>query len=270
MKTIIYYFTGTGNSLAAAKKIAAALGDSELVAIASLRNTPGDIIPAADRVGIVAPVYDLGLPAIVAEFAGRLDLSKAGYTFCIMTSGGFGGSALHQANDIVRKKNGRPLDAAWAVRMVGNFVPLYSPAEGRKKDNNLAAADTRLAAIAGDIDRGIMVRPGISLGTSFLKWLVYDKFMRQIHEADRQFVADEQCTRCGTCAGVCPVQNIVLVDEKPEWQHHCELCMACLNLCPVKAIQWTEKTKGRGRYRHPDLKIADMKAQRGEAPEGQT
>ena len=125
-------------------------------------------------------------------------------------------------------------------------------------------AITRLHS--GDIDRGIMVRPGISLGTSFLKWLVYDKFMRQIHEADRQFVADEQCTRCGTCAGVCPVQNIVLVDEKPEWQHHCELCMACLNLCPVKAIQWTEKTKGRGRYRHPDLKIADMEAQRGEAP----
>jgi flavodoxin len=26
MKTIIYYFTGTGNSLAAAKKIAASLG----------------------------------------------------------------------------------------------------------------------------------------------------------------------------------------------------------------------------------------------------
>ncbi len=90
MKAIIYYFTGTGNSLAAARTIAAVLGDCELVPIASLRNTSGDILPAADRIGIVAPVYDLGLPAIVAEFAGRLDLSKAGYTFCVMTAGGFG------------------------------------------------------------------------------------------------------------------------------------------------------------------------------------
>ena len=267
MKTIIYYFTGTGNSLAAARTIAAVLGDCELVPIALLRNTTGEIIPAADRVGIVAPVYDLGLPAIVAEFAGRLDLSKAGYTFCVMTAGGFGGSALHQANDIVRKKNGRPLDAAWVVRMVGNFVPLYSPAEGKKKDDNLAAADTRLAAIAGDIDNGIMVRPKISPVTSLLKWLVYDKFMRQIHEADKKFVADEQCTRCGTCSRVCPVKNITMVEEKPEWQHHCELCMACLNLCPAHAIQWGPKTKARGRYRHPDLKMEDMKAQRGEAPE---
>jgi flavodoxin len=30
MKTIIYYFTGTGNSLAAARKIAAVLEDCEL------------------------------------------------------------------------------------------------------------------------------------------------------------------------------------------------------------------------------------------------
>src|SRR5690554_2082546 len=52
MKTVIYYFTGTGNSLAAARKVAAALGETELVPIASLAITPGTITPDADRVGI--------------------------------------------------------------------------------------------------------------------------------------------------------------------------------------------------------------------------
>ena len=80
-------------------------------------------------------------------------------------------------------------------------------------------------------------------------------------------IDEEKCTHCGTCSRICPVKNIVMVGEKPEWQHHCELCMACLNLCPAQAIQWTEKTKNRGRYRHPGLKIADMKAQRGETLE---
>jgi len=264
MKTVIYYFTGTGNSLAAAKKIAAVLGDCELVPIASLQNTPGDILPEADRVGIVSPVYDFGLPSLVAEFAGRLDLSKAGYSFCVLTMGGMGGSALRQMDDIVIKKSGRPLDAAWAVRMVGNFVPLYTPAEGKKKDELLAAADAKITGIAGMIDTGLTVRPGISPFTSLLKHLMYDGFIRQIHRADAQFVADENCTSCGTCSTVCPVKNIVMVNEKPSWQHHCELCMACLNLCPAKAIQWGPKTKARGRYRHPDVKISDMKAQRRE------
>jgi len=68
IKTIIYYFTGTGNSLAAAKSICTHLGDCELVSIASLAGTSGEIQPGADRVGIVCPVYDFGLPSIVAEF----------------------------------------------------------------------------------------------------------------------------------------------------------------------------------------------------------
>jgi ferredoxin len=266
MKTIIYYFTGTGNSLAAAKKIAAVLGNCELVPIVSLKDAPQDIVPAADRVGIVAPVYDMGLPSIVAEFAARLDLTKSGYSFCVLTMGGFGASALHQMNGIVKKKNGMPLDAAWAIPMVGNFIPLYSPAGRKKREGLLSEADIRLQKIAGQIDSGIAVRPGCSPFSSLLKSLMYNGFIRQIHESDRQFIADENCTRCGTCSRVCPVQNIAMVDEKPSWQHHCELCMACLNLCPAKAIQWGPKTKGRERYRHPDLKIADMKIQRGDEP----
>jgi len=88
MKTILYYFTGTGNSLAAAKKIAAALGDCELVPIASLKDRAGKIVPAADRVGIVCPVYDAGLPVIVKEFAERLDIGAVPYVFGIITFDG--------------------------------------------------------------------------------------------------------------------------------------------------------------------------------------
>ena len=52
MKTIIYYFTGTGNMLVAAKKIATVLADCELVPIASLQNIQEEILPGADPVGI--------------------------------------------------------------------------------------------------------------------------------------------------------------------------------------------------------------------------
>jgi flavodoxin len=86
MKTIIYYFTGTGNSFAAAKKIATVIGGCELIQIASLKNVTGDTNPLAERVGIVSPVYDAGLPRIVAEFAGQLNLSGARYTFANATA----------------------------------------------------------------------------------------------------------------------------------------------------------------------------------------
>jgi MinD superfamily P-loop ATPase len=99
-----------------------------------------------------------------------------------------------------------------------------------------------------------------------MKCLTYGPFFQNVHGMDKDFSVSDACTSCGTCATVCPVNNIELVDKKPVWQHHCECCCACLHFCPVQAIQLNvmQGTKGRGRYRHPDLKIADMKVQQGE------
>ena len=49
MKTTLYYFSGTGNSLKAARDIASKLGESVLIAIASFRESTGDIMTPAGR-----------------------------------------------------------------------------------------------------------------------------------------------------------------------------------------------------------------------------
>jgi ferredoxin len=266
MKTIIYYFSGTGNSLAAAKKIAAVLKDCELVPIASLKDTPGKIVPTADRVGIVNPVYDAGLPVIVKDFAERLDIGAVPYVFGVITLGRVGVSALHQLNGILMQSSRKKLDAAFAVCMPGNFPPVGVPPTGEKKEEILRKADERLAAIAITIQKGQTVPPGFSPISSLMRCLVYPPFARNVHGMDKSFSVEDNCTSCGTCAKVCPVGNIVMEKDRPVWQHHCELCCACLHFCPVEAIQLNtmQGTKGRGRYRHPDLKVEDMLHQRGE------
>ena len=81
------------------------MSDCELVSIASLRNTPGDIVPPGGRVGIVCPVYDAGLPVIVAAFAHRLSLAGTRDVFGIVTLGGAGGtSALRQARPYPKRE----------------------------------------------------------------------------------------------------------------------------------------------------------------------
>lgn len=271
MKTVIWYFTGTGNSLAAAKQIAAALGDTELVPIASLKDTPGKIVPAADRAGIVCPVYDAGLPVIVKELAERLDIGAVPYAFGIVTLGGTGISALHQLNAILLRGCRRKLDAAFAVKMPGNFPPLAVPPSGETKDAILRNADADLAAIAVAIQKGQAMPPGFSPLSSLMRTLIYPPFARHVHECGTRFLAEDTCTSCGTCAKVCPVGNIVMEKGRPVWLQKCELCCACLHFCPVEAIQlnFFRGTKGRGRYRHPDLKAEDMKIQRGDnSPQG--
>ena len=260
MKTIIYYFTGTGNSLATAKKIAAVLGDCELVSIASLQKTKGTIVPQAERVGIICPVYFTGLPVMVAECAGRLDLSHTRYAFSVVTFGGSGASsALWQIDSILTKQQHRGLDAGFMVKMPGNYILMYGSPAGKKRENLLARADVQIADIAGAVGRSEKRKLPFSVLVRLVHSLAYPRFSSHVHEDDRKFTVSENCTSCGTCAAICPADNIELVEGKPVWKHHCELCCGCIHLCPVGAIQAGSRTATRQRYRNPSVSIPELK-----------
>ena len=260
MKSIIYYFTGTGNSLAAAKKMADALGDCELVPIAALKDTEGPITPQADRVGIVCPVYFNGLPVMVDAFAGRLDLSHSQYTFSVVTYGGSGASsALRQLDDILKKRQGHGLDAGFMAKMPGNYVLMYSSPAGTKREKLLAIADEQLTAITAAVSRCEKRNLPTSFLANLIHTLMYPRFASHVHDNDRKFSVSDKCTSCGTCVAICPAGNIELVEGKPVWKHHCELCCGCIHLCPVQAIQAGPGTEKRTRYRNPSVSILELK-----------
>ena len=254
MKTIVYYFTGTGNSLSVAEGLCRRLGDCELVSIASVTDS-GMIRPEADRIGIVCPVYFFGLPSLVAVFAGRLDLARPRYVFAAVTLGGSGGStALSQLDGILRRgPAGKGLDAGFMARMPGNYILMYGPPEGRRQQEILRNADRRVEEIADLVGRGHRAGLSFSLLASLVHLIMYSRFIAGVHDADRRFTADGRCTSCGLCAEVCPVGNIRLEAGRPAWLHRCEQCLACIHLCPTEAIQAGPETEGRKRYRHPAI-----------------
>ena len=261
METLIYYFTGTGNSLAVARGLCERLGDCRAVPIASLAGEPGPVRPAAERVGIVYPVYFSGVPSLVAEVAARLDLSGARYVFAACTFGGSGAApSLRQLDRALKRGPGRRgLDAGFAVRMPGNYILLYDRQADRALERTLADADRRVAAIAGAVERGEHAMPRFSPAGAVVHGLFYPRFVAGAHRADEAFTADDRCTACGTCAAVCPVGNVRLDEAgRPTWLHRCEQCMACIQLCPVQAIQAGPKTASRQRYRHPGVTVRDL------------
>ncbi|HVN65155.1 MAG TPA: EFR1 family ferrodoxin [Methanomicrobiales archaeon] len=266
MKTVLYYFTGTGNSLAVARGLCRGIGDCEPVSIANVHGGPGQVTPDAGRVGIITPVYFFGLPSLVSVFAGRLDLSRAKYVFAVATMGGSGGkAALRQLDGILcRGPGGSGLDAGFIVRMPGNYIPMYEPPTGGKQEEILREADRRVAEITGLVNRGLRAGLSWSPFASLVHSTMYPRFIRGVHEADRKFTVDDRCTSCGICAEVCPVGNIRIEAGRPAWQHHCEQCMACIHLCPSMAIQAGPGTRGRARYRNPSVPlVALMREPRG-------
>ena len=47
---------------------------------------------------------------------------------------------------------------------------------------------------------------------------------------------------------MCPVGNILIVDEVPQWQSHCAGCLACYHACPHHAINFGKMTQKKGQY----------------------
>jgi ferredoxin len=257
MKTIVYYFSGTGNSLHVARELARGLGDADLVAIPTALKTPGAV--PADRIGIVFPVYAWGLPLIVAEFCRRLEAKPSAYVFAVATCGGNAAGTLRQLRAALVAR-GLSLSAGYVLRMPGNYTPLYGAPSPKSQARLFAEVAQRLPAILETIRSGRPgpVDEGTWLGNLLLTRGIYRLGMPHLREADRKFQADSRCDGCGICRQVCPVDNIVLRDGRPAWQHRCEQCMACLQWCPKEAIQAGSLTVRRARYRHPGAKARDF------------
>lgn len=264
MKTVIYYFSGTGNSLAVAKKISAGLGDCELVPVASLIHAPGEIIPSGERVGFVCPVYFSGLPMMVADFASKPDYSRVQYSFAVVTFGGSGsGPALRQLDGLIRKRRGRGLDAGFAVKMPGNYILMYGSPTGTKQEGLLDSADHEVMKIIPVIERCEHRNiPGTIFGRLFHA-LAYPWFTSHARGKARKFTVTSACTSCGTCVKVCPAANIDLVKGKPVWSDRCEVCCGCIHLCPAGAIQAGKSTEKRPRYRNPGVSVSELEGQQG-------
>jgi ferredoxin len=257
MKTILYYFTGTGNSLKIAKDLAAQLGDAELIPIAKVADQP-NIAPAADRVGVVFPVYMWGLPLIVASFARKLQVPKSTYVFAITNYGGFPAGTLGQLEKLLAA-NQITLSAGYSIKMPGNYTPMYGAQSPDKQQKCFAGETNLLKDIAAAIKSGSKIAyAGNPLVNALFTSFIYKNGSKQIPTGDSKFWVDEKCNSCGICEKACPVKNIRMAAGKPVWLHHCEQCLACLQWCPQEAIQVGKNTAARKRYHHPDINVQDI------------
>lgn len=283
MSTEIFYFSGTGNSLAVARDIAEKT-NGKLISIASRRDEES-ITTEADVIGIVFPVYYVGLnyiPLLVQNFVMKLENIGAKYIFAVCTYGGGFGPTLQILDTLVRTRGGR-LAAGFGVQMPQNAFnkPLENKEKlfkGWKNKKLITIYEYVNAKKVGRFETdGFVISPVIKILISMINSSFFRPiFIRTIYRAadsqknldrpfaeimpliDRSYHADENCTGCGICTKVCPVRNIEMVDHKPAWRHHCENCLACINWCPQKAIHGYAELPNLKRYHHPEVKLSDV------------
>lgn len=261
MKTIIYYFSGTGNSLAVAKGLAKALeGLVELLPITGYEEEQCVEIDT-DLLGLVFPVYFFSTPDIVKVFLKKLVFKSDPYIFAVATCNAQPGHSLYSLKRMLKLK-GKLLAAGFTIDMPGNAivgkVDMTNPPEVQK--DRLIKAKTKLSKIVKVITER---RSGVIEGCNNLKTKVQSillkAFLKNLYRPAKRFYAESNCNHCGTCVKVCPLNNINLdLGKRPIWGSHCEVCLACFHWCPQQAINIEKYTIGKKRFHNPEITIEEM------------
>lgn len=254
MKNVIFYFTGTGNSLKIARELAAGLEGSEVRSMALHGDT--EIDESCESIGFVFPTYYLGAPLRVEQFIKQLQIPDqcSPYFYAVTNYGNMTGYAIPQVHELLEEK-GRKLNYGAGLKMPSNYIVMYDKQAPDVITSRLQDAQQKTEQIILDVSnrKQQLVKRGNGLIRSY-----YRAQMSKIARKDSGYQVDENCTSCGICKKVCPVDNIIMISGKPTFQHHCEQCVACIQYCPVKAINYKNKTQKRTRYMHPEISWQEL------------
>ena len=99
MKTDIFFYSGTGNSLWSARRIAEELGNTSLHSMS--HSGTAVIHPEGEAVGLVFPVHIWGVPRKVVNFLDRIAPDPSKYYFAVAVNAGQVAATLLQLNKLM-------------------------------------------------------------------------------------------------------------------------------------------------------------------------
>ena len=262
MKTTIYYFSGTGNSLKVAQDLVEKLEDTELRPIAKIWKEK-NLESTSENTGFIFPLYYSGLPKIVHDFIDKLDIGRTKYFFSVVTSAGDINEQPLQQLDKLLKKKSKKLNAGFYVSMPNNYIIGFDIHSKEHQKEFFKNSANQISIILEKVNKQEdnlsqeFFQKDVTRSAKFNK-----NFRDSVNESDKAFHVNENCNNCGICEKICPVNNIILINGIPEWQHKCQQCLACINFCPEKAIQYGNQTQKTQRYHHPEISITDIANQK--------
>lgn len=244
---MIFYFSGTGNSQFAAKRIAKAVGDETVSINKSLQKNEKEVFHSKRPLVFVAPTYAWRIPKVAARWIQETSFEGHRDAYFVLTCGGSVGNASTYARALCKEK-GLNFRGLAEVLMPENYLAMYPTPDVDECRAIIARAEPHIAGLAARIASGkdfpaVAISFKDRLRSGPVNLLFYPTCVH-----DKGFTVSDACVSCGKCAKHCPLSNIDLSDGKPVWKGNCTHCMACIGGCPTGAIEY--KSLSQGQHRH--------------------
>ena len=247
---MIFYFTGTGNSLYVAKQL-----EQHPISIAQAIHEK-ELSFEDETIGIVAPIYGHEMPGIVKDFIKRSSL-KTDYLYLVLTYGNRHGGAAELACDFCKEYGILP-SYINIILMVDNWLPGFDMDQQQLIDKKV---DENISLIYEAIKNRENMIPDVTVADR----AAHEQFLERMKKLPEDawqhlYHVTGACIGCGLCKNVCPADCITVVEGKAiHSPGKCQTCMACIHACPTKAIQLNIPEKNpNARYRNEHIKLNEI------------
>ncbi|GAB4345075.1 MAG: hypothetical protein Kow0099_25020 [Candidatus Abyssubacteria bacterium] len=244
MKTLIVYFSQTGNTRKVAERIRDGIvGVTGQCELANLLEDRPLSFADYDLVGLGCPVFYYQEPFNVRDFVEKLPELRGRQWFIFCTHGSVIGNTLPSLADRLSAKG---IDViGWYHSYADGTLPFYPyPTlttghpdsrdldEACKFGNEIARRSQRIS----EGDRSVIP----TLEPVPAEWkrtaeMLNPEFMAQMMPKLR--VDMEKCTHCHACEDNCPVGGIDVEADPVRIQEPCVYCWYCAKICPTLAIE---------------------------------
>lgn len=249
----IFYSTATGNSLYVAKTIRDKFKDCELISMSkALKENKFEV--TEDVIGFIYPVHYAGIPIVANEFISKLRINENAYIFAIgVTGGGGADTSFNQINNVLPNK--LKISNFCTIKYISNYTRASrNPTEQRAKDA-IKENESKLMNFIESLRKREIKEKDFKWGIGNLEYNIWKDYYKS---KDKKFNVNERCVNCKMCEKVCPVDNIIIENNKPKWSGKCTDCMACINICPKEAINIGKSTINKNRYLNPYVRREEL------------
>lgn len=238
------YFSGTGNSNYCIEKFCSDYDKSSSIVSIEHENVV-DIIKKNETIVFAYPIYFSNLPKIVRDFIeSNRNIWQGKKIFIIATMGLFSGDGTGCSARIF-KKYGAEIIGGLHIKMPDCIGDVKLLKKSLAVNKIIVQNATKLIS---DAVVKLKNNKPTKDGLGFLYHIagLFGQRLWFNHETknytDKLKIDADKCVGCGKCTELCPMNNLIIKDNKALASNKCTKCYRCISNCPEQAITLLGKT----------------------------
>lgn len=231
------YLSGTGNTKHCIEKLIHLL-DETAQAIPIEKEEAVEELSSHDFIVLAYPVQFSNAPVMVRDFIKRhSDLWQGKQVLCVATMGLFSGDGAGCSARLL-KKCGAKVVGGLHIQMPDSVcdVKLLKKSIERNREV-IKAADKKIEKWAEKIKYGTYPKDGLHFYDRMAGFICQRLwFYGKTKDYSDKLKINHNCTGCGLCVHLCPMENLVIKKSKATAGNRCTMCYRCISSCPQQAI----------------------------------